>query len=140
MALESEFLKPVSNLAKIAANFHPRIAMARGVLMLDENLLALQQPLEQKNFKVYTVKTGMKDEQIAPLLAHRIFVTNNAKDFRESAAVYEFSIIDTANALQDPQTLARQISDAWIQMSLKGKQPFILRLMKQGDPVLEQVE
>jgi hypothetical protein len=64
---------------KIGASFRTHMAMARGVMILNENTLFLQEPLEKKNFCVYRVQAGMKDQQIAPLLARRIFVTNNAK-------------------------------------------------------------
>jgi hypothetical protein len=96
----------------IASSFQPHMAMARGVLILDENVLFLQTLLERKNFKVYTVPRGAMDEQIAPLLAHRVLVTNNIGDFFEVAAIHEFSIIDTSNARQDPITLAAEISEA----------------------------
>jgi hypothetical protein len=86
------------------------------------------------------VNPNMKDDEVAALLCHRIFVTNNAEEFRLAAAVHEFSIIDTAGYLQDPPSLAREISQHWLQLKLRGKQPFILRLMREGGPVLEQVE
>jgi len=118
----------------------PRLAMARGVLILDENLLFLQKPLEAKNFKVYTLPRGLKDEQIAPLLAHRIFVTNNAEDFRQEAPEKEFSIIDTSGALQDPEALAKQISRLWIGLKLNTQRPFVLKLRRDGSGVLEPIE
>ena len=125
---------------KIGTSFQPHMAMARAVLILDENTLFLQEPLEKRNFRVYTVRHGMKDEQIAPLLAHRIFVTNNSRDFLSAAAIFEFSIIDTSNAYQDPASLAEEISEAWIAMKLKGKQPFVLRLNRETPPTLESVD
>ncbi len=131
-------------------NYQPEVAMARGVLVDDENLLALIPFLEMQRFRVLSLEPGMKDDrivnptmkddEIASLLSHRIFVTNSAEDFRLAAAVHEFSIIDTAGYLQDPPSLAQEIFQCWMQLKLKGKQPFILRLMREGGPVLEQVE
>jgi hypothetical protein len=116
------------------------MAMARAILILEENTLFLYEHLEKRNFRVYTVKNDLKDEQIAPMLAHRIFVTTNPKDFLSAAAIYEFSMIDTLNACQDPASLAQEISDAWIAMKLKGRQPFVLRLNRGGAPSLESVD
>jgi hypothetical protein len=38
-----------------------------------------------------------------------------------AAAIYEFSMIETSNAYQDPASLAQEISDAWIAMKLKDR-------------------
>jgi hypothetical protein len=138
--MKAALLQRRLEMEKIGAAFQPHTAMARGVLILNENTLFLQEPLEKRNFRVYTVKRGMKNEQIAPLLAHRIFVTNNPKDFLSAAAIYEFSMIDTSNAYQDPTSLAEEVSEAWIAMKLKGKQPFVLRLNRGGAPSLESVD
>ncbi|MCU1253411.1 MAG: hypothetical protein JWQ49_6440 [Edaphobacter sp.] len=89
---------------------------------------------------MYSAPTGMEEDQIAPLLAHRVFVTSNAKDLREAAAINEFSIIDTANAYQDPECIAKEISQFWMQLGLKGKRPFVLKLRREGGPILEEVE
>jgi len=125
---------------EIGAAFQPHMAMARAILILDENTSFLKESLEKLNFRVYVVKNDLKDEQIAPLLAHRIFVTTNPKDFLSAAAIYEFSMIDTSNADQDPTSLAEEISEAWIAMTLKGKQPFVLHLNRGGAPSLESVD
>jgi hypothetical protein len=125
---------------EIGAAFQPHMAMARAILILDENTSFLKESLEKLNFRVYIVKSGLKDEQTAPLLAHRIFVTNDPKDFLSAAAIYEFSIIDMSNAYQDPTSLAQEISDAWITMKLKGKQPFVLHLNRGRGPSLESVD
>jgi len=125
---------------EIGAAFHPHMAMARAILILDENTSFLKESLEKLNFRVYIVKNDLKNEQTAPLLAHRIFVTNNPKNFLSAAAIYEFSMIDTSNAYQDPTSLAQEISEAWIAMKLKGKQPFVLHLNRGGAPSLESVD
>lgn len=42
---------------------------------------------ETEDCNVDPVTSHMSDEQIAPVLAHRVFVTNHPKDFREMAAI-----------------------------------------------------
>jgi hypothetical protein len=106
------------------------------VLVVDENLLALISFLAEQRFRVLSLEPGMnddrivnpnmKDDEIATLLCHRVLVTNSAEEFRLAAAVHEFSIIDTADCDQEPPSLARAISKHWLQLKLKGKQPFIL--------------
>jgi hypothetical protein len=114
--------------------------MARGVLIVDEHLLTLIPSLEDKRFKVYSLARGICDDQIGPLLAHRVLVASNGEAFREAAAIHEFSIIDTANYDQDTSALAREISRAWMRLGLRRKQPFMLKLMRAGEPVLSDIE
>lgn len=121
--MRAALLQKQTEMEEIGLAFQPDMAMARSILILDENTIFLKVPLEKHNFRIYAIKNDQKDEQIAPLLAHRIFVTNNPRDFRSAAAIYEFSMIDTSNAYQDPTSLAEEISDAWITMKLKGKHP-----------------
>jgi hypothetical protein len=47
-------------------NFQPQIAIARGVLVVDENLLALIPFLEEQRFRVLTLKPGMNDDRPLP--------------------------------------------------------------------------
>jgi hypothetical protein len=138
--MKAALLQRQAEMEKIGAAFQPHMALARAILILEENTLFLLEHLEKRNFRVYTVKNDLKDEQIAPLLAHRVLVTNNPRDFLSAAAIYEFSMIDTSNAYQDPTSLAQEISDAWITMKLKGKQPFVLHLNRGGAPSLESVD
>lgn len=79
------------------ADFLRRIAIARGVFILAEELRALQRRLESMNFKVFALSPGLSEEQLAPLIAQRILVTNRASDFQEFAAIYECSIIEIGN-------------------------------------------
>ena len=138
--MKSQLLQRIGTGAVTAEDFHPKVAMARGLLILDENVFFLKAPLESKRFRVRVVQASLKDDQIAGMLAHRIFVTNNADDFRQYAAEEEFSIIDTSKASQEPEGLASMISEAWIRLQLRGKQPFILRLMRNGRHTLEDIE
>lgn len=116
-----------------------KMPTARGVLILDETLDRLRSQLEEKNFKVYRVASHMTDEQIAPLLAHRVFVTNNPDQYRELAAIHEFSIIHTGATSKDPASVAQQISRVWIDESLRARQPFYARLLQDGSVVISDI-
>ena len=119
-------------------------------MVVDEDLLELIPLLEDLGFRVFSLMPGINDSrmgdstmddlEIAHLLCNRILVTRRAEQFRYAAPVHEFSIIDMAGYLQDPLSLAQEISQHWLQLKLRGKQPFILRLRREGVPVLEQVE
>jgi hypothetical protein len=133
-------MKTAVQSSKRAVLQQPRFAMARGVLVLDENLFFLKDELENKRFKVRFVKEGQTDEEIISDLTHRILVTNNPKDFLRAAPIEEFSIIDTTNAVKDAKVLATQISNAFTDLELKSKQPFLLQLKKSGKPVLRLID
>jgi hypothetical protein len=102
-------------------------------LFLDENLLNLKAPLQEKGFTVLTPKSGKLDPEIlAEDLPGRIFVTNNPRDFLYSASLLDFSIIDTTHVTEDPQNLAEMIARAWVDYSLKAEHPAFLRVLKQN--------
>jgi hypothetical protein len=82
----------------------------------------------------------LSDDQIGPLLAHRVLITSNVDRFQELAAVHEYSLIDIANCNHDAPSLAAEISKLWMKPGLKHKQGFVLRLTREGAPVLEDVE
>jgi hypothetical protein len=84
----------------------------------------------------------MKDLEIAHLLCNRILVTRRAGgEFRYIAPIHEFSIIDVAECPQDDlASVAYEISQHWNQLRLRDKQPFTLRLRRDGVPVLEDLE
>jgi hypothetical protein len=82
---------------------------------------------ETEDCNVDPVISHMSDEQIAPVLAHRVFVTNHPKDFREMAAIHVFSIIDTEAAYKGPASVAQQISRAGIEESLRTRQQLYAR-------------
>jgi hypothetical protein len=71
----------------------PVIGMARGTVVVDENVRELIQALKLSNLHVFTPPQGMKDEDLAPWVAGRILITKNPKDFIEYAPVYDFGII-----------------------------------------------
>jgi hypothetical protein len=132
-------------------NFHPDVALARAVMVVDEDLSALIPLLEDLGFRVFSFMPGidgnrmahssMDDLEIAHLLCNRILVTRRAGVFRYAAPVHEFSIIDVADCLQDDlAAVAYEISQHWNQLRLRDKQPFTLRLRCDGVPVLEDLE
>jgi hypothetical protein len=132
-------------------NFHPDVALARAVMVVDEDLSALIPLLEDLGFRVFSIMPGingdrmahstMDDLEIAHLLCNRILVTRRAGVFRYAAPVHEFSIIDVADCLQDDlAAVAYEISQHWNQLRLSDKQPFTLRLRCDGVPVLEDLE
>ncbi len=68
--------------------------MARGTIVLDENVLQLKDALASRNIHVVVPPSGMKDDDITrDLLVGRILVTRNSKDFVDSASSYDVGII-----------------------------------------------
>jgi len=58
-------------------------------------------------------------------------------EFRYIAPIHEFSIIDIAECVQDDlASVAYEISQHWNQLKLRNKQPFTLRLRRDGVPVV----
>jgi hypothetical protein len=121
-----------------------KYAMARGVIVVDENLEHIIPALKDLNIRVFTPPKGMDDETIKTvLLPHRIFVTNNLKDFKKDTIPYEYSIISTENiSFKDPKKLAKTISDALIEYELWSKRSygFILHLHDSGKNRLEEIK
>jgi hypothetical protein len=70
-----------------------RISMSRGIVMLDENVLALETALQASNLRVLKPRPGEPDEHIKERLAKNIIITKNAKDFVGDASMYEYGII-----------------------------------------------
>jgi hypothetical protein len=120
------------------------------MLVVDETLLGLIPFLKDRRFWVRPLNPGMDNEilsratavrsGIGYLLGGRILVTNRAEVFRHAAAVHEFSIIDTAGYTQDPSSVAEEIAEHWRQLQVRGRVPYILRLKRYGEPMLERVE
>jgi hypothetical protein len=130
-------------------NLEPEKHYGRGMLVVDETLLGLIPFLEDQQFWVRPLKPGMDNEVLSRatavssgigyLLRGRILVTNRAEVFRHAAAVHDFSIIETADYTQDPSSVAEEIAEYWTQLETRG-QPYILRLRRYGEPMLERVE
>jgi hypothetical protein len=71
-------------------------AMARGAVVLDENLANLAEGLRNHNIHVISVPKKMDDEEIKRVyLTRRLFITNNPVDFIDDASSYEYGIIST---------------------------------------------
>jgi hypothetical protein len=144
-------MKTIPEPSRTNLNFHPDVALARAVMVVDEDLLELIPLLKNLAFRVFSLMPGitenrmahstMADLEIAHLLCNRILVTQRAGEFRYAAPVHEFSIIDIAECLQDDlASVAYEISQHWNQLRLRDKQPFTLRLRRDGVPVLENLE
>jgi hypothetical protein len=131
-------------------NLEPENHRDRGMLVVDETLLGLIPFLEDQRFWVRPLKPGMDNEVLSRatavtsgmgyLLGGRILVTNRAEVFRHAAAVHEFSIIDTAGYTQDPSSVAEEIAEHWRQLQVRGHVPYILRLRRYREPMLDRVE
>ena len=131
-------------------NFHPRVAIYRAAMVVDQDLQNLMPLLKNLEFRAFPLNPGLRGlshkdtdtahEELAQLLFQRVFVTARADEFRYAAAVHEFSIIDVANYLEDAESMAMEISRHWNQLRLRDKQPFVLHLRKDGVPVLEDIE
>jgi hypothetical protein len=107
------------------------ISMAKGILVLDENLFSLSEELKKQKIRVLKVSPGADDNVIKEhSLSGRIFVTNNSKDFVKDAKRLEFGIISTEGVkFKDAKYLAQLISDEIIKNQLWSKEKgFILYL------------
>jgi len=111
--------------------------MARGTVVLDENLFHLTDGLKKLNIRVITPKARMSDAQIKhDLLANRILITNNSKDFIRDASAYDYGIIAT-EFLQnkDSAYVVNKIHEAFVDLSLWSKRHgFIVQLKDSGAP------
>lgn len=111
------------------------VAMSRGTVIVDENLLDLKQPLTDLNIRVRLPPQGMTDKKIAEdYLPNRIFITNNSKDFVRYGITYDIGIIGTENIhFKDSEKLAELISNAIIDYSLWSERTgFLLMLSADG--------
>ena len=145
-------MKTIPEPSRTNLNFHPDVALARAVIVVDEDLLALIPLLKDLGFRVFSLMPGIDDKrmadstmadlEVAHLLCNRILVTRRAGgEFRYIAPIHEFSIIDVAECPQDDlASVAYEISQHWNQLRLRDKQPFTLRLRRDGVPVLEDLE
>lgn len=98
--------------------------MARGTLVVDENLFQLIPSIKAMNIHVIKPESGWSDQKIAEdLLVNRIFVTRNSKDFLSYApglsiiiiALEGLKFIDSA---YENNSTVKIISDAIIKYRL----------------------
>ena len=132
-------------LSKQQIMFHviEKFSMARGIVVLDENVESAAQALKDKNLRVIKVMSGMSDERIKQtVLSGRIFITNNTQDFIEDAKRLEYGIISTEGISdKDPEHLADLISRAIIDHSLwSKKRGFVVRLLKSGKSSFREIK
>lgn len=109
--------------------------MARGTVVLDENLYHLEKLLIDESIRVRKVRPGTKDDDIlkGDLLANRIFITNNSKDSVYDAPRLDCGIIATEAVSGDATSLVKMISKAITDFSLWSKRHgFILKLNQNG--------
>jgi hypothetical protein len=79
---------------RIAKQILSRKAMARGVVVLDENLVGLESALREANIQVVKSSAGLSDYQNKEqFLSHRILITKKALDFIDDAPVYEYGVV-----------------------------------------------
>lgn len=122
--------------------------MARATLVVDENVDFLIEPLKEANFHVLKPPKGMEDFEIKKvLLAHRILVTRNTKDFLDDAPVLDYGIIglealpfvDPAHDYKSNLT-AQMISKAVTAHSLVAERTgFVLMLKPSGKHVFRRL-
>lgn len=111
------------------------VSMARGILVLDENLYDLEKSLEKEKIRVLKAPSNVDDNVIKEhSLSARIFVTNNSRHFIRDAVKMEYGIIATENVkFKDPEKLSKQISRAIIDHNLWSKRDgFIVKLSERG--------
>ena len=112
------------------------IAMARGTVVLDENLLNLRDGLQKRNIRVLVPTSGMSDETIKEqMLANRILITNNSKDFISDASSYDYGIIATESlSSKDIKNVVQKIHEAFITHELWSKRHGFIVYLKDTGP------
>lgn len=117
-------------------------SMARGLIVLDENLENLKENLEERNIRIITIPKGTKDSEIKKnYLSRRLFLTNNPKDFIDDASSFEYGIISTQSIkYKGENSLAALISRALSKHQLGSKQHgFIIELNDKGDGTVKNL-
>lgn len=115
--------------------------MARGTLVVDENVNALEAALKEANIRVIVPPKGMSDEDIQKyLLSNRIIVTKNSKDFVHAAPVYDCGIIalEDIRFIDSSPTFAKNTTAQMISKAISDHQlwslrsGFLLKLQENG--------
>jgi len=142
---------PDAMIARVLARYKEsaeKAGMARATLVVDENVNFLEGPLKEANFHIIAPHKGMDDFEIKKvMLAHRVIVTKNTRDFLEDAPVLDYGIIglealpfiDPAKDYKDNQT-AQMISKAVSEFSLISERSgFVLMLHPNGRHVFRRL-
>ena len=123
--------------------------MARGKVLIDENLSQLVKPLTEKNIYVISPPAGMPDMQIIKLLApNRIFITQNTKDFKAYVSTFDIGLVSLENlSFIDPEQdgdknkTAKLIHEAIVNFQLWAKDfGFILELRDDGKHIFKDLK
>ena len=96
---------------QMARQIVDRAAMARGVIVLDSNVVGLAAALREANIKVVEIPAGTPEAVVRHgYLPHRILVTSNAKDFLDDAPIHEFGIVslEKLKSIDTSPSFARQ--------------------------------
>ena len=124
------------------------VAMARGILVIDENVSTLAAPLGGLNIRIIEPPKGMSDTDIMKyIIANRTIVTKNSKDFVDHASSYDFGIIalDSLSFIDSEPDGAKNktvqlISKAITKYSVWSKRHgFIIRLKDNGKHEYEEL-
>lgn len=138
----------IRQLIRYLADRGIRTGMARGFLIIDENVDSLAPSLKEANFHVRVPKKTMSDDEIKEdLLGNRVLVTKNTKDFIDDAPVYDYGIIALEGLkFIDPSptyktnTTARIISQAYRDFELHAERSgFVLYLKEDGKHVFKRL-
>lgn len=117
------------------------IAMARGTLVVDENVTELAGPLGMMNIHIIKPSPRLPDDEIiSQILPNRIIVTKNSKDFIKWASSYDYGIIALENLkFIDPEPISSKnktvtiISEVIVEYDLWSKRHgFIINLKDNG--------
>jgi hypothetical protein len=117
-----------------------------GVLILEEELKALEIPLNSRNIRVDTFSANAAsvdatDQEVFGLLSHRVRITDHSKDFLEEAVIHEFGIFDTEQASQEPEKLTDIIARKWLAGSLRGgRRTFVAQISADGSVSVREIE
>lgn len=118
------------------------LAMARGVVVVDENISGIESELLKRNIKVISIPKGTDDEIIKQVyLPRRILITTNSAHFIDDASSYEYGIIALDHLkFKDSKNMAVLVSKALIKHQLWAKgHGFILRLNDKGEGTIENL-
>jgi hypothetical protein len=143
---------PDAIIARVLARFQgvgrSMTSVARATLVIDENVSFLEKPMKDANFHTVVPPKGMEDFEIKKvLLAHRVIITKNTKDFLDDAPVLDYGIIglealpfiDPAGEYKD-NTTAQMISKAISEFGLISKRTgFVLMLKPNGRHVFKDL-
>ena len=112
------------------------VAMARGIVVLDENVSGMEPELNNRNIRVIPIPKGTDDEVIKKhYLPGRIIITSNSCHFVDDASSYEYGIIALDKIkFKDFKFLASIVSNAFIREDLWSKaHGFIIELDDRGN-------